>query len=67
MAIAHFNRATVITPNLGGQGQSDGTNGDIDYPGQLKDDMEDLMAYSKNTPGVKKLYWQDIHQAADWF
>lgn len=55
VAIADSNIATVITPDLRGHGQSDGTKGDIDYIGQLEDDIEDLIAYSKNTLGAKKI------------
>jgi pimeloyl-ACP methyl ester carboxylesterase len=55
MAIADSNIATVITPDLRGHGQSDGTKGDIDYVGQLEDDIEDLIAYSKNILGAKKI------------
>lgn len=54
-AIADSNIATVITPDLRGHGQSDGVKGDIDYIGQLEDDIEDLIAYSRNTLSGKKI------------
>lgn len=35
---------TVYSPDLRGQGQSQGTEGDVDYIGQLEDDLSDMIA-----------------------
>lgn len=45
--IADNNLATVMTPDLRGHGKNKGTRGDIDFIGQLEDDIEDLIKYSK--------------------
>ena len=55
IAIADSNAATVITPDMRGHGNNEGTKGDIEYIGQLEADIEDLIKYSKNTLGAKKI------------
>lgn len=55
LAIANSQNATVITPDLRGHGKSEGVRGDIDYVGQLGDDIEDLIRYSKKHIGAKKI------------
>ncbi len=54
-SIAKANIATVVTPDLRGHGENSGKRGDIDYIGQLEDDLEDLIVYSKRNLGAKKI------------
>lgn len=53
-SIADAKIATVLTPDLRGHGESEGKRGDIDYIGQLENDIEDLIMYSKQNLGAKK-------------
>lgn len=44
----------VVTPDLRGHGRNDGPRGDIDYLGQLDDDVEDLIVWLEKTyPGTR--------------
>lgn len=54
-SIAEAKIATVLTPDLRGHGESGGKRGDLDYIGQLEDDTEDLIIYSKQNLGAKKI------------
>jgi len=54
-SIAEAKIATVLTPDLRGHGESDGKRGDLDYIGQLENDTEDIIAYSKQNLGAKQL------------
>lgn len=47
--------ATVLTPDLRGHGENKGERGDIDYIGQLENDIEDLIGFSKQNLGAKKI------------
>ncbi len=47
--------ATVLTPDLRGHGENSGKRGDIDYIGQLENDIEDLIKYSKQSLGAKQI------------
>ena len=53
--IASKNSATVITPDVRGHGRNKGRRGDIDFIGQLENDIEDLIQFSR-----KKLYANKI-------
>ncbi|WP_018343709.1 alpha/beta hydrolase [Cytophaga aurantiaca] len=53
--LADSQMITVITPDLRGHGASEGQRGDIDYIGQLEDDIEDIIAYSKEKLGAEKI------------
>ncbi|HCW06104.1 MAG TPA: alpha/beta hydrolase, partial [Cytophagales bacterium] len=53
--IAKAKLATVITPDLRGHGENTGDRGDIEYIGQLEDDLEDLIEFSKKNIGAKKI------------
>lgn len=53
--IASRNIATVITPDVRGHGRNKGKRGDIDFIGQLENDIEDLIHFSN-----KKLYANKI-------
>lgn len=46
-AIANENIATVITPDMRGHGRNIGKRGDIDVIGQLENDIEDFIQFSK--------------------
>ena len=54
-AIAKAKIATVITPDLRGHGENNGKRGDIDFIGQLEDDIGDLIEFSKQSLGAKKI------------
>jgi len=54
-SIAEAKIATVLTPDLRGHGENYGKRGDIDYIGQLEDDTEDLIKYSKQNLGAAKI------------
>lgn len=54
-SIAKAKMATVITPDLRGHGENKGRRGDIDFIGQLEDDIEDLIAFSKQNLGARKI------------
>lgn len=45
--IANKNIATVITPDMRGHGRNTGKRGDIDFIGQLENDIEDFIQFSK--------------------
>ncbi len=54
-SISESNIATVLTPDLRGHGENSGKRGDIDYIGQLENDMEDLIKYSRQSLGAKQI------------
>jgi len=54
-SIAKANIATVLTPDMRGHGRNGGKRGDIDFIGQLENDLEDLILYSKKNLGAKKI------------
>lgn len=54
-SIANANIATVITPDMRGHGRNNGKRGDIDFIGQLENDIEDLIKFSKKQLGAKKI------------
>lgn len=54
-SIAKAKIATVITPDLRGHGENKGRRGDIDFIGQLENDIEDLIEFSKQSLGAKKI------------
>lgn len=54
-SIAKANIATVLTPDMRGHGRNSGKRGDIDFIGQLENDIEDLIEFSKKNLGVKKI------------
>ena len=54
-SLAKANIATVVTPDLRGHGENQGERGDIDFIGQLENDIEDLIEYSKQNLGAKKI------------
>jgi alpha-beta hydrolase superfamily lysophospholipase len=47
--------ATVITPDLRGHGRNLKNNPDINYIGQLEDDIEDIIKYTKDSLKAKKV------------
>ena len=54
-SIAKAKIATVLTPDLRGHGENNGKRGDIDFIGQLENDIEDLIEFSKQNLGAKKI------------
>ncbi len=54
-SIAKANIATVITPDMRGHGRNNGKRGDIDFIGQLENDIEDLILFSKKNLGAQKI------------
>ena len=54
-SISKANIATVLTPDMRGHGRNNGTRGDIDFIGQLENDIEDLIQFSKKNLGAKKI------------
>ena len=54
-AMASENIATVITPDIKGHGRNKGKRGDIDFIGQLENDIEDLIRFSKKNLNAKKV------------
>jgi non-heme chloroperoxidase len=54
-SIAEAKIATVLTPDLRGHGENDGKRGDIDFIGQLENDLEDMIMYTKQNLGAKKI------------
>ncbi|WP_257670764.1 alpha/beta hydrolase [Parapedobacter tibetensis] len=54
-SLAENNTATVITPDLRGHGESAFKKGDISYIGQLENDIEDIIDYTKNQLSAKKI------------
>lgn len=54
-SLARAKIATVLTPDLRGHGENQGVKGDIDYIGQLENDINDLIEYSKKYLGAKKI------------
>lgn len=54
-SISNSNIATVLTPDLRGHGENSGKRGDIDFIGQLENDIEDLIEFSKQSLGAKKI------------
>ncbi|MFV8226118.1 alpha/beta hydrolase [Christiangramia aquimixticola] len=47
--------ATVITPDLRGHGRNLKDQSDINYIGQLEEDIEDIIKYSKDSLNAKKI------------
>jgi non-heme chloroperoxidase len=54
-AIANENIATVITPDMRGHGRNRGKRGDIDFIGQLENDIEDFIQFSKTKLNANKI------------
>ncbi len=54
-SIAEAKIATVLTPDLRGHGENDGKRGDVDYIGQLENDLDDLIMYSKQNLGAERI------------
>lgn len=54
-SISKANIATVLTPDMRGHGRNSGTRGDVDFIGQLENDIEDLIQFSKKNLGAKKI------------
>jgi len=54
-SIAANKMATVLTPDLRGHGENKGRRGDIDNIGELEDDIEDLIDYSRKNLGAEKI------------
>jgi non-heme chloroperoxidase len=54
-SIAEANIATVLTPDLRGHGENTEKKGDVDYIGQLENDLEDLILYSKQKMNAKNI------------
>lgn len=52
LALALSGQAHVLAPDLRGHGTAPGRRGDVDYIGQLEDDLADLIA-AKHQPGQK--------------
>lgn len=50
------NVAQVVTPDLRGHGIKPATRGDIDYMGQLDDDLDDLIQFCHNTYHAEKIF-----------
>ncbi len=48
-ALSHGGAAKVVLPNLRGHFQSGRRRGDIDYIGQLEDDLDDLIKFLRST------------------
>ncbi|WP_224996905.1 alpha/beta hydrolase [Cesiribacter sp. SM1] len=53
--MASKNIATVITPDVRGHGRNKGKRGDIDFIGQLENDIEDLIQFSKKNLNANKI------------
>jgi len=53
--ISQDNVATVITPDLRGHGRNLKNQPDINYIGQLENDIEDLVTYAKDSLNAKKV------------
>lgn len=54
-SIAKANIATVLTPDMRGHGRNSGERGDIDFIGQLENDIEDLIQFSKENLGANRI------------
>lgn len=54
-SLAKANIATVLTPDLRGHGANSGARGDIDFIGQLENDLEDMIQFCKKRLGAKKI------------
>jgi len=54
-AIANENIATVITPDMRGHGRNKEKRGDIDFIGQLENDIEDFIQFSKKKFNANKV------------
>jgi non-heme chloroperoxidase len=54
-SISKANIATVLTPDLRGHGRNHDKKGDIEFIGQLENDIEDLIQFSKKNLGAKKI------------
>lgn len=55
LALSRQNIANVYTPDLRGHGTAPARRGDIDYIGQLEDDLADLVAQIRTETAVRKL------------
>lgn len=49
------NFATVITPDLRGHGRNLKDQPDINYIGQLEEDIEDIIRYAKDSLNARKI------------
>ncbi len=54
-SLADLNIATVLIPDLRGHGENQGARGDIDFIGQLENDIEDLIEFSKKQLGAQRV------------
>ncbi len=54
-SIAKAKIATVLTPDLRGHGNNKGKKGDVEYIGQLENDIEDLIEFSKQNLKADKI------------
>lgn len=54
-SLSDRNQATVITPDLRGHGRNISNGTDIEYIGQLEDDIEDIIHYAKNNLDAEKI------------
>lgn len=54
-SMAQANIATVVTPDMRGHGRNIGKKGNIDYIGQLEDDIEDLILFCRKNLGAKHI------------
>jgi pimeloyl-ACP methyl ester carboxylesterase len=54
-SLSEKNQALVITPDLRGHGRNITSLPDIDYIGQLENDIEDIVTYTRKNLGAKKL------------
>ncbi len=55
----------VLTPDLRGHGNNIGEKGDVEYIGQLENDIEDLIEFSKQNLKADK-FTREIMQADDY-
>ena len=54
-SLSSSNQAIVITPDLRGHGRNISNEADIDYIGQLEDDIEDIIHYAKKDLGAERI------------
>lgn len=54
-SLSSNNQAIVITPDLRGHGRNISNEADIDYIGQLENDIEDIIHYAKKDLGAERV------------
>ncbi len=54
-ALSGNNKPTVITPDLRGHGRNISNEADVDYIGQLENDIEDIVHYAQKEMGAEKI------------